>query len=124
MLKRSSSIEFIALISLVGLFTPPSSTFAQSLKCEIGPVAKAFGGTQWLVYSCDDQKSLVVVSAEGNPAMPFYFIISEKDGTLSIYGEGAGSKESSAAAGKELETMIQSNDAVAVLIAETIAASE
>ena len=36
---------------------------AQALKCDIGPIVKAYGSTQWLVYSCHDGKSVVILSA-------------------------------------------------------------
>ena len=73
-----------------------------SLKCDIGPVDRQFGGTSWIVYSCDDQLSMVVVSAEGNPAAPFYFILNPKGEAYQIYGEGTGSKDASDMAGDEL----------------------
>ena len=44
-----------------------------SFECNIGPVTKTYGQAQWLVYSCNDDKTLVIVSAPGNPATPFYF---------------------------------------------------
>jgi hypothetical protein len=56
----------------------------------------------WLVYGCDDGKSLVVVSDKGNAAFPFYFMISPLNGGYHVDGEGAGSKSASDAAGDEL----------------------
>jgi hypothetical protein len=44
------------------------------LSCRIGPIEKTYGGTKWNVYGCDDKKSLLVVTAADNPAMPFYFL--------------------------------------------------
>ena len=73
------------------------------LKCEVGPVNKQFGGVQWLVYACDDNKSIVVVSAPGNPAMPFYFSIYLDGEQYRVSGEGAGDAAASSAARKDIE---------------------
>ena len=113
-----------ALLLVSGFLSNPSPLLAEPMQCEIGPVEKTFGGTNWTVYSCDDNKSLVVISANGNPAMPFYFMISEKDGELAIHGEGNGSKEASAAAGRDLEKLMASENAIAALIAETLVANK
>ncbi len=87
------------------------------LTCETGPVQRQFGGTDWLVYSCDDGRSMVVISASGNPASPFYFILTPLDGAYKIYGEGNGSKAASDAAGGDLARLQQ--DDLAKLLAET-----
>ena len=114
----------IILLMLSGLFAAPSLLSAEPIQCKVGPIEKMFGETKWVVNSCDDGKSIVLVSAPGNPAMPFYFMITEKDGKLAIHGEGNGSKEASSAAGRDLETLIASEGAVAALIAETKTANE
>jgi hypothetical protein len=41
---------------------------AAPLQCDIGPITKSFGSVPWLVYSCADGKSLVVVSTPGSQA--------------------------------------------------------
>jgi hypothetical protein len=93
---------------------PPAST---PMKCETGPVHRQFGGTDWLVYSCDDGRSMVVISSSGNPASPFYFVLTPLEGTYKIYGEGNGSKAASDAAGAELARLKQED--LAALFAET-----
>ena len=75
------------------------------MKCEAGPLNRTFGGTEWLVYGCDDGSSMVVVSAPGNPAMPFYFFIRPEAGTYRIDGEGSGDKEASRTAGDSLSRL-------------------
>ena len=42
-----------------------------TFNCTIGPITKTYGQTQWLAYSCNDDKTVVIVSAPGSPAMPF-----------------------------------------------------
>ena len=68
-----------------------------------------FGGTKWLVLSCDDQASMVVVSAQGNPASPFYFMVSPNGGSYSVSGEGNGDKAASDAAGADLSKLSPSD---------------
>ncbi|MGX5202169.1 hypothetical protein [Aliikangiella sp. IMCC44632] len=79
-----------------------STIFAEPMECTIGPITQSYGGNNWLVYACSDNESIVVVSAQGNPAMPFYFSISKKSGFYKVNGEGTGDKVATDAAYKEL----------------------
>lgn len=93
----------------------------RAMRCETGPVTKTFGGTGWIVYSCDDGVSLVVVSAQGNPAFPFFFHLRPNAESYRVVGEGNGDKRASDAAGADLSEL--SSAAIAALIAETKAAA-
>jgi hypothetical protein len=84
------------------------------MKCETGPVAKTYGSTQWLVYSCDDAKSLAVVSAPDNPAMPFYFMFSPAGTGHQLSGEGTGDRNSTASVFTELKQLSE-NDILALI---------
>jgi hypothetical protein len=75
------------------------------MKCEAGPVKKSFGKVDWLVYGCDDGRSLVVVSAPGSPAMPFYFLVAVADSGINLRGEGTGDKAATDATYKELSAL-------------------
>ena len=87
--------------------------------CNIGPVVRVFGGNEWNIFSCTAPDQLVVVSAPGNPAMPFYFVLYIEDGERRLSGEGNGSKEASAAAYEDLQLIAKSEERIAALIAET-----
>ena len=87
------------------------------LECAIGPIDKSYGGTNWLVYSCNDDKSIVIVSGPGNPAGPFYFMLYPKAGAYALRGEGNGSKVASAAAYHDLEKLSETE--ISKLITET-----
>ena len=76
-----------------------------SMECEVGPLHRTFGGSRWILYSCVDGETLVMAADEGNPASPFYFILYPRDGGYHLYGEGAGSREASAAAMEELRAL-------------------
>ena len=97
------SIILFAMQASVSASTEPQQ--ASPMKCEIGPAQRTFGGTQWIVYSCDDQASMVVVSAQGNPASPFFFFLKPAGGTYTVSGEGNGDKKASDAAGVALVKM-------------------
>jgi hypothetical protein len=106
----------------------PSTVDAQSagkaprnLNCYTGPARRAFGGADWLVYSCDDARSMVVISTEKNPANPFYFVLASESAGYRIDGEGTGNKQTSDAAGYELAHMTAAD--FANLLAETKSAT-
>jgi hypothetical protein len=63
---------------------------------------------------------MVVISRKGNPASPFYFIVTPKSGKYAIYGEGTGSKAASDAAGDALSKLMPAD--FAALLTETKAA--
>jgi hypothetical protein len=100
----------------------PLQAFAQAekpLDCSTGPVSKDFGGTTWLVRSCDGI-ALHVLAESANPAFPFYFLVypSETEkGRFVIEGEGTGNKQASAAALADIRQLSQTD--IAALIAET-----
>lgn len=98
----------------------PGAHAQQPLSCEIGPAHRTFGGASWLVYSCEDGKSLAVITEAGSIAAPFVFILAWRDGGYRISGEGNGSQAASNAAGRDLEALTAED--IAALIAETEAA--
>jgi hypothetical protein len=80
------------------------------------PTEKIFGKTKWLLYGCGDAVTAVLVSAQGNPASPFYFVVFRDADGYTVYGEGTGSKIASSAALKDLQGM--SGTALAELVSE------
>jgi hypothetical protein len=93
------------LLSTILLLALGASAMAEPMQCNVGPVAKDLGGAKWNVLSCSDGRSLVFVTAKGNPAMPFYFMVQRDEETAKIVGEGNGSKEYSAIAYEEIKRM-------------------
>jgi hypothetical protein len=101
------------------LLSCPLAALAQQapLNCDVGPITRTFGGTQWLVYSCRDNRSMVVFSAPRNPAMPFYFMFSARPEGYRLVGEGTGQKQFTEAALKDLSKLAEPD--IIKLIAET-----
>jgi len=83
----------------------PIVASAAPLNCDVGPATKTFGGAPWLVYSCNDPSTVIVVSAPGSPAAPFYFALSFENGSYRIRGEGTGAKSITDAALRQLQTL-------------------
>lgn len=108
-------IVFTVLLVCTATLYPFLAESAQSpmpgadLQCNTGPVSKAYGRRLWLVYSCEDNKSLAVVSAPGNPAFPFYFMFSPVGDKYEIHADGrvraAGATEAVDAASTELRKL-------------------
>jgi hypothetical protein len=92
-----------------------------AMQCDIGPLTKNFGGTEWVVYSCSDKKTVVIYSAANNPGKEFYFMFFPDGDDLRLYGEGNGDKTYTDAAFRELEPMTAQD--VAALVKETELAS-
>lgn len=80
---------------------------APALACKVGPVTRQYGGTGWLVYSCSDTKSFVVVTADGSPAAPFYFFFLHSDKEYQLRGEGNGNKSLTDAAFNDLKQLTE-----------------
>jgi hypothetical protein len=108
------------LLSLAAL--PLMANGAPPLQCDVGPVTKVFGSVPWLVYSCNDASSIVLISGPGSPAMPFYFIFSLEGTTYRLRGEGTGSKPVRDAALKDLRALSPTD--ILSLRHETIAATK
>ena len=79
----------------------------EALECHIGPMQVSLGNTKWQLTSCNDGRSLVFATMQGNPAMPFVFFVQRNEHPSKISGEGNGSKEYSAAAFEELKAMTE-----------------
>ncbi|WP_126805827.1 hypothetical protein [Aliidiomarina shirensis] len=90
------------IASILFVFLFPAVSFAGPMECKIGPIEMDLGGNKWLVYACTDERSIVAVSAPGNPAMPFFFAVSPVNGEYTVSGEGNGDKAASKSAYDEL----------------------
>ena len=88
-----------------------------TLNCKTGPVDKTYGGTKWLVYSCDDNRTVVIVAAPDSSPSSFYFMFSPQQGRYQFSGEGTGNRQATDAAYQELRILPEGE--VGALIAQT-----
>jgi hypothetical protein len=92
------------------LMTTPTSanqmvvTGPSDLICDVGPVSKTYGDTTWLVYACNDGRSLNIVSGPRSKALPFVFLFHWERGAYQLAGVGTGNKAFTDAAFSELRT--------------------
>lgn len=86
-----------ALLSVLATVLPDARAQGPSerrLVCDRGPVStKTYGGTPWQIYGCNDNRSVAIVTAQNNPAKPFYFLLAESNGAYSVSGEGTGRRD-------------------------------
>ena len=75
------------------------------VECVRGPLVREYGGNDWLVYGCSDERSFVVVSSSESPANPFAFMFLFDGETYRIRGEGTGDQGATSAAFNELSQM-------------------
>lgn len=110
---RANTLLLLAAASLLPISAQAASA-APKLKCVTGPVAKQYGKTPWLVYGCEDGKSVLVVSAPANKAVRFRFtFIADEDG-YALHGEGQGDKKVTDAAYQDLNSLSESDIAALV----------
>ena len=106
-----------ALAFIVPVYAASALAASNALDCKTGPVTETYGGSPWLVYSCDDGQSVVVITAPGNPAAPFVFMVHGDAGKYDIHGEGTGDKKLTDAAFAEIKLLSRKD--VEALIAQT-----
>jgi hypothetical protein len=105
-MKRLASICLLGLVTWSCVaYAEASASYKVPLTCNRGPITKSFGGSNWLTFSCEDGKTLVVVSAPGSPATPFYFTVFPQDGVYRVTGEGTGPKSATDPAYAELSKL-------------------
>lgn len=89
-MNRLSKSFAIALALAPLLVTSGKVSGKSSLACDIGPVQRHYGSNDWLVYSCADARSIVVVSATGTSIQLGYFLVSPHGKDVTVAGEGWG----------------------------------
>ncbi len=112
-----SAVLWTAVITSLPAISEEVISKPQPLKCDTGPVSKTYGKTQWLVYSRNDDRTVVIVSAPGNPATPFYFVFYPRENGYWLSGEGTGRKDATGAAFDELNALSEPD--IAALIEQT-----
>jgi hypothetical protein len=124
--KHIVSMALLSLLMLGGFHAvAKEAEDAKSLnKCDIGPVIKTYGQSKWLVYSCDDETTLLVLAAPDNPIKPFMFVLEpDSSGGYGVFfDESVGKADATASALAQLKALSQQD--VANLIKETKAPSK
>lgn len=112
--------KFALILAAIGLaFAVPAPARGDEAaqKCDVGPITRTYGNAPWLVYSCRDERSLLIVSAPGNAAAPAFFVFHPRGEGYELRNQGSANQAISAAAYVELNRL--SPEAIADLIAAT-----
>jgi hypothetical protein len=114
------ALTFVLLVTIV----PTAGAQGPSeprITCDRGPFGtKTYGGYPWDIYGCSDNRSVAVVTARGNPGMPFYFLFTEKSGQYQLSGEGTGRPEFTRGAYDDLRRLSPRD--IQALVKETLKA--
>ena len=108
---RRGKTKLRAVVALMAVVAAPVYAADQApqksipLDCKIGPATRIFGGNPWLIFACTDGHSVVLVSAPGSKAMPFYFIQYWDGAQYKLSGEGTGDKGVTDAAFNEVKSL-------------------
>jgi len=93
--RLERSWRFVAFLTFLLMISVHAQAQADAkgqpkLNCTSGPLNRNYGKTRWYVYGCDDGHSIVVVTASGSPALPFYFFFVWGPKGFDLHGEGTG----------------------------------
>ncbi len=120
-------MKSLTCLLLPALLLASTETMAQGpsearIICDRGPFgSKTYGGTAWDIYGCNDNRSVAVVTAPGNPALPFYFLFAERNGQYRLSGEGTGRPEITRKAYADLVQLSQKDIQALVKATQTAA---
>jgi hypothetical protein len=97
----------------------PLHAFGQSAPadCTTGPVTKSFGGSKWLVSSCSDGRTVILMAMNDSPAFPCFIVIAPTPEGYKVDGRGKGDRQATEAAMTELGAL--SVPDIQAMIAET-----
>ena len=92
----------------------PSS---QPLNCDVGPLEKTIAESKWLLYSCGDGSTLVLITPAGSKSFPFVFSLYRTETGYRLNGEGTGPKSATDPVANVLSSLSAKN--IATLIEQT-----
>lgn len=95
-------IASVAMAAALAALPSHAQQAEQPLSCKTGPVAQDFGGTHWVVYSCSDGQTVIIVAPPENPAAPQFFTVRPDGKGVLASGEGSGKQEYSSRAFAEV----------------------
>lgn len=102
-MHRSTWFSRLLVVGMASFACSAEAADTPALKCDVGPVLRQYGATDWLVFSCSDKSSVVFVTAPGSPATPFVFSYLHTANGYELHGEGNGNKALTDAAFKDLK---------------------
>jgi hypothetical protein len=92
----------ILLVAVLICLPLPAGAQTEPMDCTVGPVIKTFGGSKWVVNSCSDGRTVILMATNDSPAFPSFIKIAPSTEGYSINGRGKGDRQATNAAMDEL----------------------
>ena len=91
------------LVVAIAICLPlPAGAQTAPMDCRVGPLIKTFGGSKWVVNSCSDGRTVILMAMNDSSAFPCFIKIEPSTKGYSIDGRGKGDKQATNAAMDEL----------------------
>lgn len=78
---------------------------AAAMSCDVGPVDRHFGDTEWSVYACRDGKRLAIMAKPDSRAAPFCFVLTPSEDAYVVSTEGGGDRIAAEPAGDAIRAL-------------------
>ena len=95
----------ILMVAVAICLPLPAGAQTAPMDCTVGPVIKTFGGSKWVVNSCSDGRTVVLMATNDSPAFPCFIKIEPLTEGYNINGRGKGDKQATNAAMDELAAL-------------------
>ena len=92
----------ILLVAVLACLALPAGAQTEPMDCRVGPLTKTFGGSNWVVNSCTDGRTVILMATNDNPAFPCFIEIAPSTKGYTINGRGKGDRQATNAAMDEL----------------------
>jgi hypothetical protein len=107
----------ILLVAIAICLPLPAGAQTGPMDCRVGPVIKTFGGSKWVVNSCSDGRTVILMAMDDSPAYPCFIEIAPSTAGYNIDGRGKGDRQATNAAMDELGALSVAD--IQAMIAET-----
>ena len=107
----------ILLVAIAICLPLPAVAQTAPMDCTVGPIIKTFGGSKWVVNSCSDGRTVILMAMNDSPAFPCFIEIAPSTEGYNIDGRGKGDKQATKAAMDELGALSVAD--IHAMIAET-----
>jgi hypothetical protein len=95
----------ILLVAIAICLPLPVGAQTAPMDCTVGPIIKTFAGSKWVVNSCIDGRTVVLMAMNDSPAFPCFIKMEPSTEGYNINGRGKGDKQATNAAMDELAAL-------------------
>lgn len=107
----------LLLVAITVCLPLPAGAQTEPMDCTVGPVIKTFGGSKWVVNSCSDGRTVILMATNDSPAFPCFIKIAPSTEGYSVNGRSKGDRQATKAAMGELGALSVAD--IDAMIAET-----